>query len=366
MALQSPLLNSGGSRRLTVITCCLDSNFLMSDSTQPVSSTYELYPPVQVYAVPEPRQRIWIHGLLLLGTVFTMLVTGARMSYYFSHGIPTFSLDGGLKFYQVVLRSFHTPALLLTGIPFALTLMLILLAHEMGHYFYCVRYGVNATLPFFIPFPSPIGTLGAFIRIRSAIRSRAELFDIGIAGPIAGFVVSFLVLLFTLPKSQMLPPDAGSSNLGLPLVFKVAYAALAKLGLGIPANYSMDQVQLHPAAIAAWVGMFATSLNLLPGGQLDGGHILYALFPRAHRWISRITIAALLCMSWFWLGWALWAVLLRLSGARHPQVAPWPNISRTRRWLSLIALLLLVLTFVPAPFPGMGVGSLLSGGIALR
>lgn len=322
----------------------------MSDSTPPASSTFEFYSPVEFGATERPGQQYWLHGLLLVGTLFTMLVTGAKMNYNFTHGLATFSLaEGGLKYSQIVWMLRH-PAQLLGGVPFALTLMLILLCHEMGHYFYCVYYGVDATLPYFIPFPSPIGTLGAFIRIRASIRSRAALFDIGIAGPIAGFVASLIVLICALPFSRALPAGVDSRELGLPLIFRAVYAVLGKLGFGIPATMGLANVTLHPAAIAAWVGMFATSLNLLPGGQLDGGHIVYALTPRGHRWISRFSIVALVFMVWFWFGWAVWAILLRVSGSRHPQVAPWPNITRGRKWLALIALLMLVLTFVPAPF----------------
>lgn len=327
----------------------------MSDPTPPVSSTYEFYSPVEISAEPEARQRYWVHGLLLLGTLFTMLVTGARMNYNFTSGIPTF-MGGDLKPFPIV-WIYHNPAELLGGIPFALTLILILLCHEMGHYLYCVYYGVDATLPFFIPFPSPIGTLGAFIRIRSMIRSRSALFDIGIAGPIAGFVASLIVLVCALPFSRAIQPDAATINLGHPLIFLLVHALLVKLGIGLPAKFALESVALHPAAIAAWVGMFATSLNLLPGGQLDGGHIVYALTPRGHKWISRLSIAGLVLMMWYWFGWGMWAVLLRLSGGRHPQVAPWPDITRGRKWLSLIALLLLVLTFVPEPFAGMGLKS---------
>jgi membrane-associated protease RseP (regulator of RpoE activity) len=329
----------------------------MSDPMPPVSSTYELYPhpPMEIVEEPEARQRYWIHALLLLGTLFTMLVTGARMNHNFTTGASTF-LGGDLRLFPIG-WIYHNPSELLGGIPFALTLILILLCHEMGHYLYCVYYGVDATLPFFIPFPSPIGTLGAFIRIQSKIRSRSALFDIGIAGPIAGFVASLVVLACALPFSRALPPDAGSSELGLPVVFNIVYFALGKLGIGIPAKLALQNVALHPAAIAAWVGMFATSLNLLPGGQLDGGHIVYALIPRWHRWISRLSIFGLVLMMYFWLGWGLWAVLLRLSGGRHPQVAPWPDITRGRKWLSIAALIMLVLTFVPAPFAGMGLKS---------
>ncbi len=322
----------------------------MSDPTPPASSTYEFYSQVEIGATDRPGHQYWLHGLLLLGTLFTMLVTGARMNYNFTHGMATFSMsDGGLPLFPIR-WIFHNPAQLLGGLPFALTLMVILLCHEMGHYLYCVYYGVDATLPYFIPFPSPIGTLGAFIRIRSSIRSRSALFDIGIAGPIAGFVASLVVLICALPFSRALPPGIDPRELGLPLIFSIVHSALGTLGIGIPARTALANVTLHPAAIAAWVGMFATSLNLLPGGQLDGGHIVYALTPRGHRWISRLSIAALVLMVWFWFGWAIWAILLRVSGGRHPQVAPWPDIGSRRKWLSLIALLMLILTFVPAPF----------------
>lgn len=325
----------------------------MSDPTPPASSTYELYPPIQVTdAQSETGQRYWLHGLLLLGTFLTMLVAGARMNHNFTSGVSTF-LGGDLKLFPVV-WIYQYPLELLHGIPFALTLIFILLCHEMGHYLYCVRYGIDATLPFFIPFPTQIGTLGAFIRIRSGIRSRSSLFDIGIAGPIAGFVASLLVLVVTLPLSRPLPAGMVNDEIGLPLVFHGVYLALGRLGFAVPAHVPLLNVALHPAAIAGWVGMFATSLNLLPGGQLDGGHVVYALVPRAHRWISRVTIVMLLLMAYFWVGWVLWAVLLRLSGGRHPQVAPWPDITRSRRWLSIAALVMLVLTFVPTPALGGG------------
>ncbi|MGA8212869.1 MAG: site-2 protease family protein, partial [Candidatus Sulfotelmatobacter sp.] len=161
----------------------------MSEPTPPVaSSTLEYYRPMPVYAARQPRQRYWLHALLLLLTGFTTLVVGARMQYNFLHSQPVFSMDDSAAPWFPASWAFSHPTRLLLGLPFAGTLMLILLAHEMGHYLYCKRYGVWATLPFFIPAPTLIGTFGAFIRIRSPIRSRTALFDIGIAGPIAGFV----------------------------------------------------------------------------------------------------------------------------------------------------------------------------------
>jgi len=278
-------------------------------------------------------------------------------------------------FLQLILRMFpigwalEHPSRLLAGIPFAGTLMLILLAHELGHYLYCVRYGVNATLPFFIPAPTLIGTLGAFIRIKSPIRSRSALFDIGIAGPIAGFVVAVIVLLFALGLSKPLAPGTEASGvvLGYPLIFRLLHWILASVGLGGPGRIPLEQVYLHPTAIAAWVGMFATALNLLPGGQLDGGHLVYSLFPRAHRHITRITVVALLTLGvisvlrdmqylgkhWSgWPGWFLWGLVVSVTGMRHPQVPYWPEPEGRRRLFGLLALAMLVLTFVPEPISG--------------
>ena len=300
-----------------------------------------------------PRQRYWLHALLLLLTCFTTLVVGARMEFNFAHGQPVFSLDDSAAPFFPANWAFSHPARLLLGIPFAGTLMLILLAHEMGHYLYCKRYGVWATLPFFIPAPTLIGTLGAFIRIRSPIRSRTALFDIGIAGPIAGFVVACGVLVVSLGLSKPIAHGAPPAlELGFPLIFQLVHRMLAaqSAARGI-ALLPMDRVLLHPTAIAAWVGMFATSLNLLPGGQLDGGHIVFSLAPRAHKFVSRLTILILLPMAYYlWMGWFLWAILLQLSSLRHPQVADWPKISGGRAWLAFLALLMLMLTLTPAPF----------------
>jgi len=237
-------------------------------------------------------------------------------------------------------------------VPFASTLMLILLAHEMGHYLCCRYYGVNATLPFFIPAPTLIGTLGAFIRIRSPIRSRTALFDIGIAGPIAGFVVALTVLMFAMPLSKAISPGTADPEiqLGYPLIFRLVWYVLPLTRLnGSPS--SLHAIYFHPTAIAAWVGMFATALNLLPGGQLDGGHIVFSLAPRAHKLVSRLTILALLPMAlYLWAGWLIWAILLRISGMRHPMVAEWPGVTGVRRWIAGFGLVMLILTLAPAPF----------------
>ena len=323
----------------------------MSEPTPPLSSTYDYFRPFEVLVLPPPKRRYWLHALLLLATIFTTLVAGARLQYNFNHNQPAFAADDD---FLPLPWAVERPERLLLGIPFSATLLLILLSHEMGHFVYCVRNQVYATLPFFLPFPTPIGTLGAFIRIRSPIRTRAALFDIGIAGPIAGFVVAVpaLVVAFLLspPMAATMPPS--QLQFGRPLIFHVVHGILAQLGM---VSAPLDSLHLHPVAIAAWVGMLATALNLLPGGQLDGGHIVYALWPRTHRWWTRGTALVLLPMGLLWQGWVLWALILLVTGARHPPVPPFPGLSRGRLLLAVLGLLILLLTFMPAPVSGYGV-----------
>ena len=325
----------------------------MSDPNPATSSTtVEYYAPLHVF-VPRVKQRYWLHALLLLITIFTTLLVGSHMQHNFQQGLPTLAMeDSTLPFFPLDVA--RHPSRLLLGIPFSANLMLILLAHEMGHYLYCVRYNVQATLPFFIPFPSLFGTMGAFIRIRAPIRSRTALFDIGIAGPIAGFVVACGVLAMSLGLSRGIPvglPPADVVEIHYPLIFWLMQHGLMSLGLvhGF-ATLPLDKVYLHPMAIAAWVGMFATSLNLLPGGQLDGGHIVFSIAPRLHRIVSRLTILILIPLAvYLWLGWVVWAVLLEISSFRHPHVPEWPKVAGLRTVLAIFGLIMLVLTLTPAP-----------------
>src|ERR1700677_3332130 len=324
----------------------------MSESGLPTTSTVEYLRPVPTYAARQPRQRYWLHALLLLLTCFTTLVVGARMQLNFVQGRPVFYVDNAASFFPVKWVFSH-PSRLLLGIPFAGTLMLILLAHEMGHYLYCKHYGVWATLPFFIPAPTLIGTFGAFIRIRSPIRSRTSLFDIGIAGPIAGFAVAVGVLVVSLGMSRPIPAGSPPADLeiGFPLIFHLVHSLLASSGASAVGGLPLHRILLHPMAIAAWVGMFATALNLLPGGQLDGGHIVFSIAPRAHRWISWITTLGLLVMAYYLCYiWVMWAIMLRLSSLRHPQVAEGPGVTGARRWIAGFALVMLILTLARSPF----------------
>ncbi|HWR35654.1 MAG TPA: site-2 protease family protein [Clostridia bacterium] len=320
----------------------------MSDPIPPIASHEVL--PHEVYVIQPRRRHYQLHLFLLLTTFFTTLVVGARLQSNFLQNLPAFSTaDDALPLFPLQ-WIVEEPGRLLLGLPFSLTLMGILLAHEMGHYLYCREYDVYATLPFFIPAPTLIGTLGAFIRIQSPIRSRAALFDIGIAGPIAGFVVAVPVMIVGLMLSKPLNgAPASEIEFGFPLVFWVAHAILAPVfpNTAVP----LDHLYLHPVAVAAWVGMFATALNLLPGGQLDGGHLVYAVAPRAHKWVTRAAMLLLVPMAILnWVGWLIWAVLLGVSGMRHPNVPVWPDLNRSRRRLAVLALVLLLVTIVPAPF----------------
>jgi membrane-associated protease RseP (regulator of RpoE activity) len=318
----------------------------MADLNPSLSSRPQIKNPVKVLVYHARKPRYWLHGLLLGLTLFTTLVVGARMQYNFQHNLPCFYTgDDSLDIFpwQWALH----PVNLALGVPFSLSLLLILMAHEMGHYLYCRRYGVWATLPFFIPFPSLFGTMGAFIRIRSPIESRDALFDIGIAGPIAGFVVATVVLWISLSFSTA-PPGLATLpaiKLQYPLIFQ-----LLNHGHGAGGGVPLTRLNLHPMAIAAWVGMFATALNLLPGGQLDGGHIVFSLAPRAHRLVSGAVILALLPLGYYyWAGWLIWPILIGVTGLRHPIVPGWPGVNRSRYLLAIFALIMLALTFTPAP-----------------
>jgi len=289
-----------------------------------------------------PTQRLWLHILLLLMTVFTTTLVGAHMQYNFSHNLPFFDLESDLNIFSVGMRSTE---LFRAGLPFSLTLLTILMAHEMGHYLACVYYGVDATLPFFMPAPTPItGTLGAFIRIRSPIYSKRVLFDIGIAGPLAGFVFLIPALCAGLAFSKIIPGinRQGSLQFGIPMLEWLLNKAI------FPGVSSAD-IYLHPMARAAWVGMLATALNLLPVGQLDGGHIVFAALGRYHKWITRVFLIALLPMGLLWSGWWFWAVVLFFFARKHPPVYDQTEIGTTRIKLGLLALVVFVLCFSPAP-----------------
>jgi membrane-associated protease RseP (regulator of RpoE activity) len=285
--------------------------------------------------------------------MFTTTMVGAALQMDFDRNLP-FDIEHTLDTYMSV---WQHPSQLLAGLPFSVTLAAILLAHEFGHYLACLYYQVDASLPYFLPAPTLIGTFGAFIRIRSAIYSKRVLFDIGVAGPLAGFVFLLPALGVGLALSKVIPgiDNQGSIHFGIPLLQWLLQHAI------FPGTRIAD-VYVHPVARAAWIGIFATALNLLPIGQLDGGHVLYALAGDKHRLISNVAIFMLIPLAevarrlldpawWFWL---VWAVVLFWIGRRHPMIYDPSDLGRGRRKLGWISLLIFVLCFIPAPIVNGG------------
>jgi membrane-associated protease RseP (regulator of RpoE activity) len=237
------------------------------------------------------------------------------------------------------------------GISFSLTLMIILLSHEMGHYLACRHYGVDASLPYFIPappYPFIIGTFGAFIRMRSPVIYKKALFDIAVAGPIAGFVLSCAALIVGIPLSEVTvrPPDPQDISFGNS---PISYFFIHQLIGSLPEGYFID---LHPIAFAGWIGLFVTSLNLIPIGQFDGGHLIYALFGKRHRKISVFTIILLIFAGFLgWPGWWIWGVLGAFIGLQHPPLEDQAiGLNRGRVLIGWLSLLIFIGTFIIVPF----------------
>jgi membrane-associated protease RseP (regulator of RpoE activity) len=297
------------------------------------TSEYDLVP------APRTQERYWLYSLLFALTVVTTCMVGAAMQSDFERNIP-FDVEHSLDLWGYFWRH---PAALLQGLPFSLTLLLILLAHEFGHYVAAVFHQVDASLPYFLPSPF-LGTFGAFIRVRSPIYSKRALFDIGIAGPLAGFVFLLPALAVGVAFSKVIPGIAhqGSMRFGVPGLQWLLQQAI------FPGTASAD-IYLHPVARAAWVGMFATAMNLLPIGQLDGGHILYSFFPRRHKLVSRAVCLAMLPLGKFWLGWTGWGLVLLWLGRRHPAIYDPTVLSDGRRTLGWLALIVFILCFSFAP-----------------
>ncbi|HEY4839753.1 MAG TPA: site-2 protease family protein [Candidatus Acidoferrales bacterium] len=281
--------------------------------------------------------------ILFLITIISTLAAGVDFSLAYARGqMPSFD-----NFFHVYFLALRDPRVLLAGLPFAFTLMGILLAHELGHYFTCRYYGMTASYPYFIPFPSLFGTMGAFIRIRSAITNRKALFDVGLSGPVVGFLFTVPALAFAIAHSKIVPGVAAASGsqiaFGEPMLMRMLMAILR------PHVLAQDLL-LHPVGRAAWIGLFVTSLNLLPASQLDGGHILYALAQRIHKRATLIVAATLGLLAFQWLGWIVWAVLLLAIGYRHPPLIDrCESLDRKRFVWAAVGLAIFVLSFMPVP-----------------
>ena len=306
------------------------------------------------WAPARPKHRYWLHALLVLLTLFTTTIVGAGMAHSFAASRP-FDFEMDLMGYA---RVWHDPAFLLAGLPFSLTLLTILMAHEMGHYVAARYYRVDATLPFFLPAPTLIGTFGAFIRIRSAILSKRILFDIGVGGPLAGFAVLIVPLFVGVSLSKVVPgiESHGQLVFGTPPILRFFEWILFR---GVPTG----DILLHPVARGAWAGLLATALNLLPIGQLDGGHVLYAFFGERTRILSRLAVAALAGLGVYLLFttasnagmmWIFWAGFLIFFGMRHPAIVDPSPVGQTRTWLGVLALIIFILSFTAAPVRTLG------------
>jgi membrane-associated protease RseP (regulator of RpoE activity) len=301
-----------------------------------------------------PKHRYWLHALLLLLTLISTSIVGSEMAHSFAAGRP-FDFETDLMGYA---KLWHDPSFLIDGLPFSLTLLTILMAHEMGHYLAARYYHVDATLPFFLPAPTLIGTFGAFIRIRSAILSKRILFDIGVAGPLAGFAMLILPLIVGVSMSKVVHGIGvhGELVFGTPLMVRlIEWIAFPGVAVG--------DIYLHPVARAAWVGLLATALNLLPIGQLDGGHVLYAFLGEKTRIWSRFAVGMLAMLGLFQLFtsaykmgymWLFWALFLLIFGMRHPAIVDPSPVGRTRTWLGVLALVIFILSFTAAPIRTAG------------
>jgi membrane-associated protease RseP (regulator of RpoE activity) len=288
------------------------------------------------------RKSLAIAIVLFALTLVSTLAVGAQYaSSYASWQSPDFD-----ELFSTYANLILHPSLLLSGVPFAFTLIGILLAHELGHFFACRYYGISASYPYFLPAPTLIGTLGAFIRIRSPIYNRKALFDVGLAGPVVGFLFAVPALAIAIFYSRVVPASEAHSSIvfGQPLVMRLLVAILRP-------GVRPGDLLLHPVGRAAWVGLFATALNLLPGGQLDGGHILYSVASKYHRWIT-VGVALLLIPLgvFFWSGWIFWSILLLAIGFRHPPLLNrWERLDRTRLVWTAVAVAMFILCFMPMP-----------------
>jgi membrane-associated protease RseP (regulator of RpoE activity) len=282
-----------------------------------------------------PNNLTKTHIILFVATILTTITAGALQS-----GVNPLT---------------H-PELLYKGLPFSTTIMLILLTHEFGHYFASKFHHTPATLPYFLPappIPMIIGTFGAFIKIKAPIYDKRSLMDIGAAGPLAGFVVAVICTAIGLELSEIravIPSNHENQfiMLGDSLIFKF----LTRVILSVDPSQEDITIFLHPVAFAGWIGLFITSFNLLPIGQLDGGHIAYALLDQRHSYLSIGLIPLLIVLGLSgWHGWILWSVIMLILGLKHPPVVNASiALDDKRKWIGVLSIIVFILTFIPEPF----------------
>jgi hypothetical protein len=292
------------------------------------------------------EKRIWLNILLFVVTVIATFVVGFSWSIGYKYAAlfsqdPELGVDPGM---------IMNPEIVILSLIYAVVLLGILLGHEMGHYLACRYYKIDATLPYFIPAPTFIGTMGAFIRIRTPITKKHQLFDIGIAGPLTSFVLSLPAIVLGLYLSKAVPslPEETSILFGDPLILEFVESIFFK---GIPEGFDIVP---HPIAFAGWVGILVTALNLFPVGQLDGGHVVYAIFGKKSRKLAPYFLGIFILLGiFFWIGWFVWALLIYFLGLKHPHISDEEKtLSAGRRLLGVLCLLIFALSFTPEPIVG--------------
>lgn len=272
------------------------------------------------------EQKKSLHLILFIATVLTTLFMGSLF-------------EGG--------NPLTRPLELLLGLPYSLTLLTILGAHELGHYLMCRKYSVPATLPYFIPAPPPfiLGTFGAVIKIKARLPDRRALFDVGIAGPLAGLAIAVPACFVGLMLSEVRPVATVE---GIRLGDSILFSFISFMTIGpLPEGYD---IVLNSVAFAGWFGLLVTCFNLLPVGQLDGGHIVYAFFGKRAEKLGRGIFLLLLPMGFFWPGWLFWALLLMVLGFRHPPpIYDYIPLDKKRKILGAVILIIFIMTFIPIP-----------------
>lgn len=303
----------------------------------------------------QKKSGLWLNVVLFILTIFSTFVVGLSWSTSFELAEDLAELPGR----EIDFNIWESPRVFILSGIYAFVLLAILVGHELGHYLTCRHYRLEATLPYFIPAPTLIGTLGAFIRIRSPITKKSQLFDIGLAGPLTGFFLSIPAIIFGLAHSKLVPslPSEGTIYFGEPLFLK----GVERILLGhISDKYDLV---LHPVGVAGWVGILITAFNLFPVGQLDGGHIAYALLGVRSRRLGRFVLGLFVIMGIFlWIGWLVWAGLILILGLKHPQVADeLEKLSPGRQILGWVAVAIFVLSFIPDPIKGYSLLDLFRG-----
>jgi membrane-associated protease RseP (regulator of RpoE activity) len=298
--------------------------------------------------VPSNFQKFGLPLVLLAASVVTTTADGARFMQNFIEGMPPVVRDSDLWPWGWLADH---PELYITGWSFSFTLLGILLIHEFGHYLACRAHHIRVTLPWVLPAPTLSGTCGAVIQIRSRIPTRDALMDLGIYGPLAGYIASVIAIAVGFVLSVDAPANAPAAIVrfgGEPLTIRIIHHLLRQWDTQIP---SFNNIAPHPVLVAGWIGLFITALNLIPGGQLDGGHVLYAISPRVHRVVTNcLPFILIVAGAVFWVGWILWGIFLMIPALRHPHVPLETGLHRGRLVLGVIGLVIFLLTFTPTPF----------------